>query len=41
MVAGDLAVGMDLGDCLWLSMYGNFVEVFGFVVCQCCSGGGW
>ena len=41
MVVGDLAVGMDLGDCLWLDVYGNFVEVFGFVVCHCCSGGGW
>ena len=38
--AGDLtvslamAMGMYLNGCLWLGGYGNFVEIFGFVVCQ-------
>ena len=43
VVAGVLAVavGMDLGGCLWLCGYGNVFEIFGFVMCQCCSGGGW
>ena len=47
MVASDsvvglaMAMGMDLDGCLWLGGYGNFVKIFGFVVCQCYSGGGW
>ena len=43
MVASVLAVvvSMDLGGCLRLCGYGNFFEIFGFVMCQCCSGGGW
>ena len=35
-----VAVGMYLSGCLWLGGYGNFVEIFGFVVCQWCSCGG-
>ena len=39
MVAGDLvlglavAMGVDLGGCLWVYEYGNFVPIFGFVMC--------
>ena len=35
-----VAMGIYLSGCLWLGGYGNFVEIFGFVVCQWCSGGG-
>ena len=38
---GGFGNGSGYGCCLWLGVYGNFVEIFWFVVCQCCNGGGW
>ena len=29
-----VAMGIYLSGCLWFGGYGNFVEIFGFVVCQ-------
>ena len=42
MVVGDSAVGMDLDGWLWLDGCGNFFDILGCVVQQCCVGdGGW
>ena len=42
MVVGDLAEGMNLDGWLWFDGCGNFVDIVGFVVQQCCvGGGGW
>ena len=42
MVVGDLAEGMNLDGWLWFGGCGNFVDIVGFVVQQCCvGGGGW